>query len=59
MGEKKLISTYQDQSCTVEEIAAIEQKLWGNAGRERSKRVVQLESLWKDIPFDVSTKVYP
>jgi hypothetical protein len=56
MGEKKLISTYQDQSFTAEEIAAIEQNLWGNAGGERSKRVVQLERLWKDIPFDVSTE---
>ena len=56
MGEKKLISTYQDQSFTAEEIAAIEQKLWGKAGGERSKCVVQLEGLWKDIPFDVSTE---
>jgi hypothetical protein len=54
MGKKKLISTYQDQSFTAEEIATIEQKLWGETGVERSRRVVQLESLWTDIPFDVS-----
>jgi hypothetical protein len=56
MGKKKLIFTYQHQSFTAEEIAAIEQKLWGKAGVERSKRVLQLESLWQDIPFDVSTE---
>jgi hypothetical protein len=56
MGKKKLISTYQEQSFTAEEIATIEQKLWGNAGGERPERVVKLESLWKDIPFDVSTE---
>ena len=54
MRKERRISTYPGQSFTAEEIAAIEQKLWGKAGVEQSRRVVRLEGLWQDTPFDVS-----
>ena len=56
MGKERSVPTCQGQSFTAEEIEAIDRKLWGKAGVERSRRVVQLGGLWKDIPFDVSTE---
>jgi hypothetical protein len=56
MHKERRISTYPGQSFTAEEIAAIEQKLWGKAGVGQSRRVVHLEGLWQDIPLDVSTE---
>jgi hypothetical protein len=56
MRKERRISTCLGQSFTAEEIAAIEQKLWGKAGVEQSRRVVRLEGLWQDTPFDVSTE---
>jgi len=55
MRKERRIFTYSGQSFTAEEIAEIEQKLWGNAGVGQSRRVVRLEGLCQDIPFDVST----
>jgi hypothetical protein len=56
MRKERRISTYPGQSFTAEEIAAIEQKLWEKAGVGQSRRVVHLEGLWQDIPFDISTE---
>jgi len=42
------------QSLTEDEVEEIERKLWGESRERRPKRVVQLEGLWKDIPFDIS-----
>jgi hypothetical protein len=39
-----------------EESREIDWKLWEKAGSERPQRLVQLEGLWKDVPFDVSTE---
>jgi hypothetical protein len=47
--------TSEGQSLTEEEVEEIERKLWGKHGERRAKRVIQLEGLWKDVPFDVST----
>jgi hypothetical protein len=44
----------EGQSLTEEEVEEIKQKLWGESRERRPKRVVQLEGLWKDIPFDIS-----
>ena len=38
-----------------EEVEESKQKLWGKHGERRPRCAVQLEGLWKDIPFDVST----
>jgi hypothetical protein len=48
--------TSEGQSLTEEEVEEIERKLWGKHGERRAKRVIQLEGLWKDVPFDVSTE---
>ena len=45
----------EGQSLTEEEVEEIKQKLRGEHGERRSKRVIQLEGLWKDIPFDITT----
>jgi hypothetical protein len=37
------------------EVEEIERKLWGTDEVRRPKRVVRLEGLWKDVPFDVGT----
>ena len=48
--------TSEGQSLTEEEGEEIKRKLWGTHGERRPKRVIQLEGLWKDVPFDVSTE---
>ena len=48
--------TSEGQSLTEEEVEEIKRKLWGKHGEQRPKRVIQLEGLWKDVPFDVSTE---
>jgi hypothetical protein len=45
----------EGQSLTEEEVEEIKQKFWGERGERRPKRVIQLEGLWKDIPFDITT----
>jgi hypothetical protein len=45
----------EGQSLTGEEVEEIKRKLWGKHGERRPKRVIQLEGLWKDVPFDIST----
>ncbi len=45
----------ETQSLTEEGVEAIKQKLWGKSGERRPKGVIQLEGLWKDVPFDIST----
>lgn len=39
---------------TDEEIKEVERKLWGPAGKDPSKRVVQLRGLWKDTPLNLT-----
>lgn len=46
----------QGKTITEEGIEEIKRKLWGTPGAERPTRIVQLGGLWKDVPFDVSTK---
>jgi hypothetical protein len=48
--------TSEGQSLTEEEGEEIKRKLWGTHGERRPTRVIQLEGLWKDVPFDVSTE---
>jgi len=48
-------STSEGQSLTEEEVEEIKRKLWGKHGERRPTRVIQLEGLWKDVPFDIST----
>ena len=43
------------QSQTEEEAKEITRKLWGKHGERRPTRVIPLEGLWKDVPFDIST----
>ena len=43
------------QSPTEEEAEEIKRKLWGKHGARRPTRVIPLEGLWKDVPFDIST----
>jgi hypothetical protein len=45
----------EGRSLTEEEVEEIKRKLWGKHGERRPKRVIQLEGLWKDVPFDIST----
>jgi hypothetical protein len=47
--------TSREQSLTEEEVEESKQKLWGKHRERRPRCAVQLEGLWKDIPFDVST----
>jgi hypothetical protein len=44
-----------EQLLTGEESEEIKRKLWGTNRAQWPKRVIQLEGLWKDVPFDVST----
>jgi len=53
--QKSSSGTSEVQSLTEEEVEEIKQKLWGPNGERRPKRVMQLEGLWKDVPFDVNT----
>lgn len=40
---------------TEKEVEEIKRKLWGQQGERRPTRVIQLEGLWKDVPFvDIS-----
>ena len=39
-----------------EESREIDWKIWGKTGKERPQRIVQLEGLWENVPFDVSTE---
>jgi hypothetical protein len=48
-------STSEGQSLTDEEVEEIKRKLWGKQPERRPKRVIQLEGLWKDIPFGITT----
>jgi hypothetical protein len=50
------LGTSEGQSLTEEEVEEINRKLWGTHGERRPKRVIQLEGIWKDVPFDVSTE---
>jgi hypothetical protein len=43
------------QSLTEKDVEEIKRKLWGTHGERRPTHVIQLEGLWKDVPFDVST----
>jgi hypothetical protein len=45
----------EGQSLTEEEVEKIKRKLWGKHAERPPTRVIQLEGLWKDIPFDIST----
>jgi hypothetical protein len=45
----------EGRSLTDGEVEEIERKLWGEPGERQPKRVIQLEGLWKDVPFDIST----
>jgi hypothetical protein len=47
-------STSRERSLTEEQVEEIERKLWGESRERRPKRVVQLEGLWKAIPFEIS-----
>jgi hypothetical protein len=47
-------SKSEGRSLMEEESEEIKRKLWGVSGERRPTRVVQLEGLWKDVPFDVS-----
>jgi hypothetical protein len=49
----------EGQSLTEEKVEEIKRKLWGKHGERRPKRVIQLEGLWKDIPFDITTDEIP
>jgi hypothetical protein len=40
---------------TEAEVGEIERKLGRAKEARRPKRVIQLEGLWKDVPFDIST----
>lgn len=53
---RSLRSTLQECPLTEEEIRELERKLWGKADVGLPSRVVQLEGLWKDVPFDVSSE---
>ena len=53
---RSLRSTPKGHTRTAEESREIDRKLWGKAGREQPQRIVQLEGLWENVPFDVSTK---
>jgi len=46
--------TSREQSLREEQVEEIKQKLWGKHGERQPKRVIQLEGLWKDLPFDLS-----
>lgn len=49
-----LSGTSGEDSVTEDGDEEIKRKLWGtNVGR-RSRRVVQLEGIWKDVPFNVT-----
>ena len=41
------------------EVGEIEHKLGRAREAQRPKRVIQLEGLWKDVPFDISTDEIP
>jgi hypothetical protein len=43
------------QSLTEKEVEEIKRKLWGTHGGRRPTHVIQLEGLWKDVTFDIST----
>ena len=43
------------QSLTEKEVEELKRKLWGKQGERRPTRVIRLEGLWKDVPFDAST----
>jgi|RhiMetStandDraft_8_1073273.scaffolds.fasta_scaffold07442_2 hypothetical protein len=54
--QRSVRSTPREHPLTEEEIREIEWKLWGKADMEQPRRVVQLEGLWKDVPFDISSE---
>jgi hypothetical protein len=45
----------EGQSLTEEEVEEIKRKLGGKNAERGPTRVIQLEGLWKDVPFDIST----
>jgi hypothetical protein len=51
---RSLRSTLKGHTRPAEESREIDWKLRGKAGRERPQRIVQLEGLWENVPFDVS-----
>jgi hypothetical protein len=51
------LGTSEELSLPEEEDGEIKRKLWGKHGERPPKRVIQLEGLWKDIPFDITTDV--
>ena len=53
---RALLGSPKGYSLTEEEIREVEGKLWGRADVKQPRRVVQLGGLWKDVPFDVSSK---
>ena len=46
------------QSLTDEQIKEIERKIWGPAGKDPSRRIVQLRGLWKDAPLNLTDKEF-
>lgn len=46
--------TRKTQSLTDEHIKEIERKIWGPAGMDPSRHVVQLQGLWKDSPANLT-----
>ncbi len=46
--------TRKTQSLTDEQIKEIERKIWGPAGMDPSRYVVQLQGLWEDSPADLT-----
>jgi hypothetical protein len=48
----------KEQSLADEQIKEIERKIWGPAGKDPSRRIVQLRGLWKDVPLNLTDKEF-
>ena len=56
--QKPLHRKGKEQSLADEQIKEIERKIWGPAGKDPSKRIVQLRGLWKDAPLPLTAKEF-
>jgi hypothetical protein len=56
--QKPLRRKSKEQSLTDEQIKEIERKIWGPAGKDPSRRIVQLRGLWKDAPLNLTDKEF-
>ncbi|HJY81154.1 MAG TPA: hypothetical protein VKK81_08730 [Candidatus Binatia bacterium] len=48
----------KEQSLADEQIKEIERKIWGPMGKDPSRRIVQLQGLWKDAPLNLTDKEF-